>query len=99
MVAAYRTVGPSDDDAARLVELFDSSPPDVATFTSPSTVEQLAATIGPRAEALHERSRIAAIGPITRAAAEARGWTVHVTAEEYTAEGQVEALERSYASP
>lgn len=93
---AYRTVGASDEDAARLRDLIHNRKIDVLTFTSPSTVREVAVALGDHADAVREGFTVACIGPITQAAAEERGWPVHVTPDDYTARGLVEAL-RAYA--
>ena len=64
----------------------------MVTFTSPSTVREVAHALGEHADAVGEGFTVACIGPITRDAAEARGWPVHVTPDDYTARGLVDAL-------
>jgi uroporphyrinogen III methyltransferase/synthase len=91
-VPAYRTTGPSEQDAAHLRELVHHRQVDVLTFTSPSTVKALAAALGAHADALSEGFTLACIGPVTADAVREQGWTVDVTAHEYTAGGLVDAL-------
>jgi uroporphyrinogen III methyltransferase/synthase len=93
VVAAYRTVAPPDlaeRIAAALAEGID-----MALFASPSAVENFAAAAGARAKGLGA----AVIGPVTRQAAAARGFSVRVVAEPQTAEGLVQGLLRCYAPP
>ena len=92
VVPAYRTEGASEADAARIRDLVHNRKVDVVTFTSPSTVREVAHALGEHADAIGEGFTVACIGPITRDAAEARGWPVHVTPDDYTARGLVDAL-------
>ena len=69
---------------------------DVLTFTSPSTVREVAAALGEHSDAVTEGFVIACIGPITGDAAKARGWPVHVMPDDYTADGLVDALRAYY---
>lgn len=92
VVPAYRTVGPSEDDALALRELVHHRKADVLTFTSPSTVREVAGALGDHADAVASGFVVACIGPVTAEAARERGWPVHVTASDYTARGLVAAL-------
>lgn len=92
VVPAYRTLGPTDDDAIALRELVHHRKVDVITFTSPSTVREVARALGEHADALAQGFVIACIGPVTADAARDRGWPVHVTPADYTARGLVAAL-------
>jgi uroporphyrinogen III methyltransferase/synthase len=65
-------------------------------FTSSSTVDNLCDLRGPRAAERLARSRVASIGPVTSATAEARGLRVDVTAREFTVAGLIEVLVESY---
>ena len=91
-VSAYRTVRP-DLGGADLGDLLASIT--VATFTSSSTVRNLAAMARdagldlPRELA---QATIACIGPITATTARDLGLTVQIVAQEYTIDGLVEAL-------
>ncbi len=91
-VAAYRTLRP-DFDAAELRDLLESIT--VATFTSSSTVRNLAAMAQeagidlPRTLA---NSIVACIGPITAETARQNKLPLQVIAEEYTIEGLVRSL-------
>ena len=93
-VTAYCTLQP-ESGAGELRDLLAGVT--VATFTSSSTVRNLAAMARvagldlPRALA---RATIACIGPITAGTARDLGLSVHIVAEEYTIDGLVEALIR-----
>ena len=91
VVEAYRTVLPEDaQDRAR--EVFTAKRrPDWITFTSSSTVKNLLAAARP--DALHG-VRIASIGPVTTATAQAHGLTVDVQADPFTLDGLVEAISK-----
>ena len=98
VVAAYQTLGPTEEDAASLRELVHLRKVDVITFTSPSTVDRLLEALGDGADSLSQGPfTIACIGPITEEAARARGLAVHATAREYTGRGLIEAL-RAHAT-
>ncbi len=96
VVPAYRTLGASEDDAITIRDAIFRRTVDIVTFTSPSTVREVAAALGDDADAVDELE-IACIGPITAAAVEARGWSARTTAEDYTAPGLVAALRESYS--
>lgn len=91
VVSSYRTLEAAPENFAQIVERLRAHSIDIATFTSPSTVERLLAALGSEVQLL-ERVTLAAIGPITAKAMEARGLTPHVVASAYTAAGLVEAL-------
>ncbi len=97
VVPAYRTVGPSEDDALALRALVHQRKVDVLTFTSPSTVREVAGALGAHADAIATGFTIACIGPVTADAARERGWPVHVTPSDYTARGLVSALRAHFA--
>jgi uroporphyrinogen III methyltransferase/synthase len=92
VVSSYRTLEAPPENFAQIRERLRAGSIDIATFTSPSTVERLLAALGSEAPQLLERVTLAAIGPITAKAMEARGLTPHVIASSYTAAGLVEAL-------
>lgn len=96
VVPAYRTAGASEDDALRFRELIHRHRVDVLTFTSPSTVREVAAALGEHADAVAEGFTVACIGPITAEAAKERGWPVHVVPRDYTAPGLLAALVDHY---
>ncbi len=92
-VAAYRTV-PLDhlDQAAR--RRLDGGEVDWLAFTASSTVHGFARAYGAAPPA---GVRVAAIGPVTGAAARAAGMRVDATASEHTIPGLVAAMERATA--
>jgi uroporphyrinogen III methyltransferase/synthase len=93
-VAAYHTVTP-EDAGARLREILTEGI-DVATFTSSSTVKNLAQLLDGDLGLLSGVT-IACIGPITAAGARELGLNVDIVASEYTVEGLVDALEAHFA--
>ena len=91
-VTAYRTLKPTVD-TGKLDELLAQVT--VATFTSSSTVRNLAAMAQDAnldLQRLLGKAAIACIGPITAQTARELSLPVHVMAEEYTIDGLVEAL-------
>ncbi len=91
-IAVYRTL-PETAKAEGLDAL--KAGVDVVTFTSPSTVQNFVKIIrlnGLDPMQLPGKPKIACIGPITREAAQAEGFSVAVVAKEYTTAGLVEAL-------
>ncbi len=66
---------------------------DVATFTSPSTVENFFALLGARAIRVLGGAYVACIGPVTASAARALGLTVHLEPAEHSIPGLVAALD------
>jgi uroporphyrinogen III methyltransferase/synthase len=93
-VAAYRTV-PLDrlEEGAR--RRLDGGEVDWLAFTASSTVQGFARAYGgPPPGGV----RVAAIGPVTAAAAEAAGMRVDATASEHTIPGLVAAIERATAA-
>lgn len=85
VVALYETV--REEPAPEAVEAARGA--DYVTFTSSSTVANLAETLG---EDFPNGARVVSIGPITSEAARAAGLTVHVEAERHDVDGLVEAL-------
>ncbi len=88
---AYRTE-PATDGSARLKELLSGGALDAVTFTSASTVEHCLALLAPHEVDCLDKTVIAAIGPLTAAAARKYGLTVDVEPDEATCEALVEAL-------
>ncbi len=102
-IAAYRTVpGPG---ALTLAGALRAKTLDAITFTSSSTVRSLLdglqqAGISPaEARTLLNATTIVCIGPITAATASEQGLRVDAVAQEYTAEGVVDALVEWFAQP
>lgn len=93
-VIAYRTLPGEPSEEIRRI-LLDGKI-DIVTFTSSSTVHNLAsaleAEVGRGWRAALERAIIACIGPITAGAAAELGIRVDVVAQEHTIEGLVEAI-------
>ena len=94
---AYETI--ADAQNADLVkERLAQRGIDVVTFTSGSTVENfLKALQTEDAESLLQNAAIAAIGPVTRTAAEARGLKVAIEAPEASVESLAEAIKSYFA--
>ncbi len=91
VVEAYRTVAPAML-AERAREIFSSTrKPDWVTFTSSSTVQNLAAAVPCE---LLSGVKAASIGPITSRTARDLGIEVTVEAKEYTIDGLVAGLVR-----
>jgi uroporphyrinogen III methyltransferase/synthase len=98
VVSAYETRPAGAQHRARLVSAIAGNEVDVILFTSSSTVDSLVDMLGSDAVALLSRVTLASIGPITSATAVRRGLEVAVTAETYTVEGLLDALEKHYAT-
>ncbi|MGC1397698.1 uroporphyrinogen-III synthase, partial [Candidatus Binatus sp.] len=92
---AYRTVKPKGAQIARVRELIASGKIDLVTFTSSSTVTNFCELIGTSGKGV----RAAAIGPITAATAEERGFEVVVRPRTYTIEALAEAIREYFLSP
>jgi uroporphyrinogen III methyltransferase/synthase len=98
VVSAYETRPAGEEHRAHLVALIARSEVDVILFTSSSTVDSMVEMLGPDAASLLARVTLASIGPITSATAARHGLEVAVTAETYTVEGLLDALEKHYAT-
>lgn len=93
-VVAYRTEAAPLDRASCRTEL-EAGDVTIVTFTSPSTVENLAAGLGPGLMDLAVRStRAVAIGPTTAGAVKAAGWGDVEVAEPHSLEGVADAAAR-----
>jgi uroporphyrinogen III methyltransferase / synthase len=97
VVAAYETRPAPPETAQSLMRELDLGRIDAVTFTSSSTVDNLCDLLGSAAAELLRCVRVASIGPVTTASAQARGLRVDVTARTYTVPGLVEALAESYS--
>ncbi len=95
-VTAYRTVTP-ERSRLQARNALASGQIDLVTFTSSSTVQNLAALLGEEARHLLANVRIASIGPMTTRAAESLGLRVTVTARRHTIPGLVEAIAEAMA--
>ena len=98
VVPVYET-HPRPQAGERLRELLDKRDVDAITFTSASTVYAFCDALGEDAPAIVKKSAaiVASIGPITTEAAIARGLEVTTTAQTYTLEGLVTALELEFS--
>jgi len=91
---AYRTVKPKGARIERMRELIASGTIDLVTFTSSSTVTNFCGLMRAPAKGL----KAAAIGPITAASAEERGFEVVVRPARYTIEAMTEGIREYYGS-
>jgi uroporphyrinogen III methyltransferase/synthase len=98
VVAAYETRPAGAEHRRELMQLIEGGGVDVVLFTSSSTVDSMVELLGADAARILSRVTLASIGPITSATAARRGLEVAVTAETYTVEGLLDALEKHYAS-
>lgn len=94
---AYRNLVPQSSVEA-LQALFASTPPDVVTFTSASTVAHLFTLLETAGLKLPADIVCASIGPVTSAALQDAGCSATVEAKEATLSALVHAIERHYAS-
>jgi uroporphyrinogen-III synthase len=92
-IPVYQTV-PERLDAAALGELRTGV--DVITFTSASAVRGFADVLTPSERAAVGQALITCIGPVTAMAARGAGFSVDITADEYTTNGMVQALLRHF---
>jgi len=90
-VIAYTTVVPDDLSLDRL-QLILKQGVDVATFTSPSTVRNLAQIAENGLGELLNRVKVACIGPVTAAAAKSLGVHVDIVAPNHTIDDLVKAI-------
>lgn len=98
VVPAYETRSAGGAMRERLRAAIESGEVDAALFTSSSTVTETVRELGDEAVSLLGRVVVASIGPITTQTLERSGIRVDVTAERYTVDGLLDALERHYAS-
>ncbi len=91
-IIAYRTVIPKDCLSERLKSIFENGV-DIVTFTSPSTVRNLAQILGQETlVGLLHGVEIACIGPVTANAAKELAIEADVIAKTHTIDGLVEAI-------
>jgi len=98
---AYRTeAAPADSPAAQeLYRLLLEGQVDAVTFTSPTAVRRFASLIGEeQASDLLNTTVVAAIGPVTAAAAQEMGIRDTLVPDSYTVQGLVQALARRFAT-
>jgi len=95
---AYRNVLPAAVPAA-IMEALESRRVHCATFTSSSTVQNLAALVGEnRLLYLLDGVTIAAIGPITAASCRELGLDVHIEPEKYTLDAMTSEMVRYFGT-
>ena len=87
----YETVA-GEADGTMLADLLAAGDIDLVTFTSSSTVKNLMKILGDRARELMEKTRIAAIGPVTARTCEEYGFKADIIAEKYTIDGLVNSI-------
>jgi uroporphyrinogen III methyltransferase / synthase len=91
-VVAYRTVIPNDVSRDQLRSIVKQGV-DVVTFTSPSTVRNLATIAGAGdLEAIFKGVKVACIGPVTAEATRELGLHVDIVASNHTIDDLVEAI-------
>jgi len=90
-VVAYRTIVPEDLSMDRLLLILRQGV-DVATFTSPSTVRNLAQVADGALGTLLKHVKVACIGPVTAGAAKSHGVRVDIVASNHTIDDLVEAI-------
>lgn len=98
VVPAYETRPAGADQRGSLTELLSGGGLDVILFTSSSTVDSMVELLGDGAAAWLSRVTLASIGPVTTKTAIKHGLHVAVTAETYTIQGLLDALERHYGA-
>ncbi len=99
VVPVYRTVMPRKE-GERIRELLREGRIDCVTFTSSSTVNNLARMLGKkRIKELLSGVCIACIGPITASTVRGLGMDVDIVPQEYTIEAMVEAMAEWRAVP
>ncbi|MCP4608631.1 MAG: HemD protein, partial [Planctomycetes bacterium] len=95
-VIAYLTK-PSAEVAEKAKQMLLDGEIDIITFASSSTVTNLIQSLGDDWQ-VARNAKIACIGPVTAATAEAAGLTVDVMANEQTIPGLVIAIEEAYSN-
>ena len=90
-VIAYRTIIPEDLSLGRLQSTLKGRV-DVVTFTSPSTVRNLAQVAGNKLGSMLSDVKVACIGPVTATAANTLGVHVNIVARNHTIDDLVEAI-------
>jgi uroporphyrinogen III methyltransferase/synthase len=91
-VVAYRIIIPPDLTPDRLTNIF-AGRVDLVTFTSPSTVRNLARVLGfNKLDELLSAVKVACIGPVTVEAKKELGISVDIVSKIHTIDGLVEAI-------
>jgi len=96
-VPVYCTLAVSDN-ADMLIRQLEDKEVDLITFTSSSTVKNFKALLPPEKFSLLLKDvAIASIGPITSETARELGFTVHITARDYTIPGLCQAIQKYFS--
>ncbi|QQS36246.1 MAG: uroporphyrinogen-III synthase [Ignavibacteriales bacterium] len=96
-VPVYNVTVPSKDEVKNHLERLINSKPDLFIFTSPSTFENFVSILGITIPSKYFIDfDIAAIGPTTKSAIEARGVKVDIMPPEFTMDGLVNAVIKYY---
>jgi uroporphyrinogen III methyltransferase/synthase len=92
-IVAYQTLTAGDEDRT-LVDALEKSEVDMITFTSSSTVSNFRSLLPADADqqALMKDVAVACIGPITADTARSLGFSVDITAQEFTIDGLCQAI-------
>jgi uroporphyrinogen III methyltransferase/synthase len=93
VVVAYETRAVSAERAEELAALLESRGVEIVLFTSSSTVSSMLGLLGARATELLSGVTVASIGPETTRALSEAGIRVDVSAERYSIDGLLDALE------
>ena len=96
VVPAYQTLPVPSARAAELRAAFANGALDAVMFTSSSTVTATCELLGEDASALLSSVTVGSIGPITTKTLSSLSIRVDVTAEVYTVDGLLDALERHF---
>jgi len=100
-LVAYRTSSatPDSPEVQALYRLMLDGGVDAVTFTSPTAVQRLTALIGTEQAAdLLNTTVVAAVGPVTAAAAREAGIHTTIVAETFTIDGLLEALVKHFGT-
>ena len=95
--ALYQTL-PPDGLPPKARQALENGDVDLVTFTSSSTVTNLAHLLGDRLAWFKSNIPAACIGPITARTARETGFNVAVEAKEYTIDGLVQAVSEYFAA-
>lgn len=96
-VVVYRTQGPDPEQAHSVARRLQEHEFDVVTFASPSAVDNFAGSLpGGFFRELPRYAAIAVIGPTTRNAVEAQGIKAGIIADQSTAHGLVDAIDKYF---
>jgi len=101
-LVAYRTSSatPDSPEVQALYRLMLDGGIDAVTFTSPTAVKRLSSLFGTEQAAdLLNTTVVAAVGPVTAAAAHEVGIHTTIVADTFTIDGLVDALVRHFAQP